>query len=530
MPPGSQPSFSADGTRLAVGTFDGVAVYDRDGASVATLPGSYARAVLNHDGRLLVVWEDCNACADPPVVWDVAARATLFPLGGDARRVPTNVVASSPTADLVATGDKGGVVRVFDLANPGAPLAELHGHTNEVTSVAFSRDGKLVVSGSLDGTTRVWEYSFRTSTSLRGHVPPVAQATFDDSGGRVATIHHDESVRIWDTAPFLARSAPAFGGGADYGRLDDAGDRSLRVMDDGDVVVRDTATARTLLRLQSPGGRFDAAISGDGRSVLVASADGRSAKIWDVAAREARTRLRGAGDMFRHPALDASGTRAVTTARRSVRIWDARSGALAHTLPVPGLIDASFSPDGRVVALVTEHGGSLWNVSSGERVARLQGTGDEFRRPQFSPDGRLLATVTGEGHAARVWDTDSGELRRAGFSTGSGPLESRVLAATAFSEDSRQLLTVYDFGELRVWDTASGQLLVEPPSQVFSRMNTVLDVAFNDDRTRVTQLNDNAALATYRCLLCASTGKLLEVGDRRVSESVRRNASQLSLQ
>jgi WD40 repeat protein len=249
-----------------------------------------------------------------------------------------------------------------------------------------------------------------------------------------------------------------------------------------------------------------------------------------VATREARARLRGRGDMFRHPALDPSGSRVVTAGRRSVRIWDARSGALEHTLSVPGLIDASFSPDGSVVALVTEDGGSVWNASSGELVARLQGTGDEFRRPRFSPDGALLATVTGADHAVRIWDTDSGELRRAGFGTGSGPLASRVVAATAFSEDARQLLTIYDFGELRVWHTASGQLLVEPPSQVFSRMNTVLDVAFSTDRTRITQLNDNAALATYRCLLCASTGRLLEIGERRVSESVKRNASELSLQ
>ena len=182
------------------------------------------------------------------------------------------------------------------------------------------------------------------------------------------------------------------------------------------------------------------------------------------------------------------------------------------------------------MVLVGKDGGSVWDASSGELVARLQGTGDEFRRPRFSPDGTLLATVTGAGHAVRVWDAHSGELRRAGFGTGSGPLASRIVAATAFSEDGRQLLTVYDFGELRVWDTASGQLLVEPPSQVFSRMNTVLDVAFSKDRTHVTQLNDNAALATYRCLLCASTDRLLAVGDRRVSESVKQNASSLSLQ
>ena len=104
------------------------------------------------------------------------------------------------------------------------------------------------------------------------------------------------------------------------------------------------------------------------------------------------------------------------------------------------------------------------------------------------------------------------------------------MITTAFSADNRQLLTVYDFGELRVWDVASGQLLVEPPAQVFARMNIVLDVAFSADRTRVTLLSDNAPVYKYDCPTCASTKALVAAGDARVSTSVKRNAETLSLQ
>jgi predicted nucleic acid-binding Zn ribbon protein len=61
-------------------------------------------------------------------------------------------------------------------------------------------------------------------------------------------------------------------------------------------------------------------------------------------------------------------------------------------------------------------------------------------------------------------------------------------------------------------------------------MVLVLDAAFSPDRTRVTLLSDTAPLYKYDCPTCASTKTLVEQGDARVSESVKRNARSLSLQ
>ena len=130
---------------------------------------------------------------------------------------------------------------------------------------------------------------------------------------------------------------------------------------------------------------------------------------------------------------------------------------------------------------MSKHAGSLWDADTGELITRLHGSGDLFRRPVFSPDGTLLATQTGDGAEVRVWDTNSGAARATGFGPGVGTLAGRMVITTAFSADNRQLMTVYDFGELRVWDVASGQLLIEPPAQVFSRMVLVLDAAFSPD-------------------------------------------------
>ncbi len=352
-------SLSFDGKRIVIGGTEGAGVFAIDGAPVASLPaGVVVDAALNRDGTLAVLWEPCLACADKPVVvWDVASGSPKFTLGTSG----AYVAAFNPLRDEVVTGDLQGVVRVFDLSkNTAAPVAELHQHNSSITSVAFSPDGRRVLSGSSDNTARVWEWQRDTSFSLRGHTASFNHAMFDVRGSRVVTLHADDTVKIWDTRPFHATAVQS----PDIpfqieARLDAAGDRSLNAtyddndtLDEGDdhypMIVRDTRTGRRLLVVDSRQGHFDAAISGNGRVVMVAAPDGKHAKTWDVDSRAVRASLHGTGDIFRAPALDARGTRVVTASARAARIWDARSGKVERVVPVKGVIDASFSPSGQV--------------------------------------------------------------------------------------------------------------------------------------------------------------------------------------
>jgi WD40 repeat protein len=64
-------------------------------------------------------------------------------------------VAFSPDGKTVVSGSGDQTLRLWDVAS-GQSLRTLQGHTGRVTSVAFSLDGKTVVSGSSDRTLRVW--------------------------------------------------------------------------------------------------------------------------------------------------------------------------------------------------------------------------------------------------------------------------------------------------------------------------------------------------------------------------------------
>ncbi|MBP6748946.1 MAG: WD40 repeat domain-containing protein, partial [Xanthomonadaceae bacterium] len=107
-------------------------------------------------------------------------------------------VALSADGGRVVSGSYDGTVRVWD-ALSGECVRELRGHTNWVLSVALSADGGRVVSGSDDGTVRVWDaLSGECVCELRGHTDWVRSVALSADGGRVVSGSDDVTVRVWD--------------------------------------------------------------------------------------------------------------------------------------------------------------------------------------------------------------------------------------------------------------------------------------------------------------------------------------------
>ncbi|OCH89251.1 hypothetical protein OBBRIDRAFT_31370 [Obba rivulosa] len=110
-------------------------------------------------------------------------------------------VAFSHDGKRIVSSSLDKTIRMWDAETGQTVAGPFNGHTDEVTSVAFSPDGKRVVSGSSDETIRVWDVEIGRTTvagPFNGHTDCVNFVAFSPDGKRVVSGSDDKTIRIWD--------------------------------------------------------------------------------------------------------------------------------------------------------------------------------------------------------------------------------------------------------------------------------------------------------------------------------------------
>ena len=383
------------------------------------------------------------------------------------------------------------------------PFVELKGHTDHVVSAAFLPGETKIVTGSWDGTARLWDAKtgeeLSKITGLAGY-----HTTFSPDGKKIATRDavpnaKDGIARVWDTESgkeLFTHSGYHEAFSPDGKKLfttdytQDVQNRSVQIWD-----------AESGEELYTLPGMLIRPFSPDGKKVatgITTSEDG--IQVWDV---ESGKELYTSQGWVNVSLFSPDGKKIVTEvdeSRRifgftlsentSIRIWDAASGKLLHTLP-GGFICTSpvFSPDGKKI--VTRDAKSarpipvrwrcgknpsvlrIWDTDTGKELQKLEGHPGIVSHLHFSPDGRKI--VVNSLHLLelnQMWDVESGDRLWS------------IERFFRFSQDGKEFFVLRS-GSIQVWDTESAKALY-----AYAYSGRLLRF-FNDKKKFITVNEDN---------------------------------------
>lgn len=323
------------------------------------------------------------ACSAPRFA-SYASSASTLSLAGHRHTVTS--LAITPDGRLLASGSRDGTVRLWDLPQ-GDLLGVLRGHSTWVSiwAIAISADGKRLASASDDLTIRVWELSSRRTVAiLRGHSESIRAVGWSPDGRLIASASRDETVRLWDTES-----------GKEVARLPHGN------------------TVRAVV------------FSPDGKTIISGGADDLI-RLWNVATRKLDAVLPDHSNTIQALAVSPDGhTLASGSADKTILLWDLASLRVNTVLvasrlgkpptrwerygidPGAEVLGLAISPRGDVLA--SAHRGSpihLWQLPSGRSLHLIPSPAESTYALVFSPDGRWLISG-GDDRIVRLWDLSS---------------------------------------------------------------------------------------------------------------------------
>ena len=375
-------------------------------------------------------------------LWDVKSgerRATFKTPGGG-----HYALAFSPNGNLLASGSSDGTIYLWDATKTGEHWWDtvgqylssliLDGHNARVTNLAFSPDGKTLISGGQDGTVRAWDtLTGKQRFACSEFMGPVWGLVFAENGKTLTSVNkfgYPTLLHVWDVNSGSRLSMQLFTKMRAEAISPDATTLAARRKKRWHLWdISKNRAAAVLTGYKEKEWDVQFAFSPDGQTVASGSRDGR------VRSREVPNRPRSAlKQLF-------SGAEKIPP----------RFTRKAHNGEVNQL---AFSPDGKTLATSGWDGKiCLWDTNTGTALSKLTEHGHPMTALVFSPDGKTLASAA--RHELCLWDIGTPDISLRTRNKERRP----TIKALVFSPDSGTLVSGSRNSRIQLWDAHTGSLL-----------------------------------------------------------------------
>ncbi|EDM79940.1 WD-repeat protein [Plesiocystis pacifica SIR-1] len=440
-----------DGRELARSTHHGADVYHLHFVDDG-------RIVTGSDDGSVHLWKpDARAAPEDGVTGEDLAQRQLESTG--TTRLVTQYAAPITALDVhgsrVAIAAQYEDVRVLDLDGelPSMSLPQ----TYAVWALSFELDGQNLVVANFNGEVQRWRSDGRAIPQrFSGHSQAISRMAVGPKGRWLATGSYDATLRVWDLhRPTLQRSLVEHSNVIAALAIDPSKGRLASATQDGKIELWDIDTGRELAELGLEGDSVHAIDFATKRGSLAIGRGSGKITLWAPETRAIRELSGHTTPVWALHFDDAGERLASTSIDHTLRLWNATTGELEHTLDLDEL-DATtidFEPGGaRLVSGMSDGSVHIYDAETGALRAQLDGHRGKVLTLVRAPDGRTLATGADDG-TVRLWPSEDPRdtLELAGHR--------QAVWSIDFDARGERMVTASLDGEARVWAVADGAFL-----------------------------------------------------------------------